>query len=189
MKIGTKSVLFGAHCFFIHPIFVFIAWWKLYGFPINPILWLSFFVHDIGYLCKPNMDGEEGETHVELGANIMGIFGKKWANFSRYHSRFYAKKDNVKPSKLCHADKLAICLEPYWFYLFRVNLSGEINEYMKDAVKGKYKSMKIPTCSQKEWFNGVCEYLRKWVDEHKNGKEDKWTPKIKQPINNIGVWE
>lgn len=33
MKIGTKSVLYGAHCFIIHPWFVALAWWKLYGFP------------------------------------------------------------------------------------------------------------------------------------------------------------
>lgn len=33
MKVGTKSVLFGAHCFFIHPVFVAIAWIKLFGWP------------------------------------------------------------------------------------------------------------------------------------------------------------
>jgi hypothetical protein len=31
MKIGTKSVLFGAHQFLIHPIILFIAWLKEYG--------------------------------------------------------------------------------------------------------------------------------------------------------------
>jgi hypothetical protein len=36
MKIGTKSVLFGAHCFFLHPWFVAAAWWRLYGFPLGP---------------------------------------------------------------------------------------------------------------------------------------------------------
>jgi hypothetical protein len=145
MEVGTKSVLFGAHCFFIHPIFVFIAWWKLYGFPFDPRLWVAFFVHDLGYWGKPNMDGAEGETHVEFGANVMSwlfdywftnSFGTRyhtriWKNFSLYHSRFYAKKDGMKPSKLCYADKLAICLEPSWLYLPRVILSGEIKEYMK----------------------------------------------------------
>jgi hypothetical protein len=32
MKIGTKSVLFGAHCFLVHWFFVALGWWKLYGF-------------------------------------------------------------------------------------------------------------------------------------------------------------
>ena len=67
MKVGTKSVLFGAHQFLIHPPFVALAWWKLYGFPFDPRLWVAFYVHDIGYLGKPNMDGSEGESHVELG--------------------------------------------------------------------------------------------------------------------------
>lgn len=73
MKIGTKSVLYGGHQFLIHPWFVAWAWWKLFGFPLDPRLWAAFFVHDIGYIGKPNMDGAEGETHVELGANIMHI--------------------------------------------------------------------------------------------------------------------
>lgn len=116
MKVGTKSILFGVHCFFIHPIFVFIAWWKLYGFPIDPRLWIAIIVHDIGYIGKPNMDGTEGETHVELGAKVMSfLFGQKWGDFTKYHSRFYAKKDGAKPSKLCIADKYAMCLEPVLF--------------------------------------------------------------------------
>lgn len=195
MKIGTKSVLFGAHCFIIHPFFVLAAWIKLYGFPLDPRLWIAFFVHDIGYLGKPNMDGAEGETHVELGAKIMGIFGKKWADFSRYHSRFYAKKDGVNYSKLCVADKLAICLEPMWLYLPRVNWSGEINEYMKLAGKrkyegeplNKYESMVLSTETQEKWFEAMTSYLLRWVNEHKDGKTDTWTPEIKKAINNVGV--
>ena len=34
MKIGTKSVLAEALCFFLHPWFVALAWRKLYGFPL-----------------------------------------------------------------------------------------------------------------------------------------------------------
>ena len=122
MKIGTKSVLFGAHQFAIHPWFVVWGWWKLFGFPFDPRLWIAFFVHDLGYLGKPNMDGPEGETHVELGAAIMDLFfGPNWAEFCRYHSRFYAKKDGMPFSRLCLAYKLAISLTPYWLYLPMVN--------------------------------------------------------------------
>lgn len=71
MEIGTKSILFGAHQFILHPIFVFIAWWKLYGFPWDLRLWVAFIVHDWGYWGKLNMDGKEGEKYVELGAKIM----------------------------------------------------------------------------------------------------------------------
>jgi hypothetical protein len=223
MKIGTKSVLFGVHCFLIHPIFVFIAWWKLYGFPFDPRLWVAFFVHDIGYLEKPNMDGKEGETHVELGAKIMAIFDyqfmiknihhiyfhypkytrlgykmifaykgyvlakrntKKWSDFSKYHSRFYAKKDNKQPSKLCIADKLAICITPTWLYLFQANLTGEIKEYMacsysKEQGSGGLNAvdkLRLTSKNQKEWITGVKLYMHRWVILHKDGKEDTWTP-------------
>ena len=137
MKVGTKSLLFGAHQFIIHPIIVFIAWTKLYGFPWDPRLWIAFIVHDWGYWGKPNMDGKEGETHVELGAKIMKwLFDGKtnipntyWYNFTLYHSRFYAKNNNRPISRLCVADKYAIVLEPTWLYLPRVIFSKEIKEY------------------------------------------------------------
>lgn len=184
MKIGTKSILFGVHCFCIHPIFVFFAWWKLYGFPKDPRLWVAFIIHDLGYLGKPNMDGAEGETHVELGAKIMSfLFGNDWGNFTKYHSRFYAKKDGVKPSKLCIADKYAMCLEPIWFYLFRASLSGEIHEYMNNALKrvgkgepmNKYEVMNLNLNSKRAWFSSCRSYMKRWVDEHKDGREDTWT--------------
>lgn len=190
MKIGTKSVLYGAHCFLIHPFFVFAAWWKLYGFPYDPRLWIAFFVHDLGYWGKPNMDGDEGELHPYWGACLMGaLFGKKWFDFTLYHSRFLAKNQNAQYSKLCVADKLAIALEPSWLYLPRVNWTGEINEYMKDAVQGKYQSMRIDTNSQKQWFVGVCKYLKEWVAEHKDIKSDTWTPSTRTAINKNGVWK
>lgn len=71
MKVGTKSLLFGVHCVLIHPYYVAKAWVKLYGWPKHLAIWVSFFTHDLGYWGKPNMDGKEGETHVELGAKIL----------------------------------------------------------------------------------------------------------------------
>lgn len=177
MRIGTRSVLYGAHCFFIHPWFVAEAWRRLYGFPFDPRLWVAFFVHDIGYLGKPNMDGPEGETHVELGARIMSIFGPAWSDFSRYHSRFYAKRDDAKPSRLCFADKLATALTPAWLYLRLVNLTGEIEEYMERSGNGKYKGMVLDLSSQRAWFDEMNAYMRRWVTEHVDGRDDTWTPR------------
>lgn len=190
MRIGTKSVLYGAHQFAIHPWFVAAAWWKLYGFPWDPRLWIAFFVHDLGYWGKPNMDGPEGETHVELGARIMGwLFGPKWEAFTCYHSRFYAKRDGAKPSKLCIADKLSICLTPHWLYLPMANWTGEIREYMKLAAYGKYDSMPLSVSSQRAWFDSMVEYLRRWVEEHKDGRDDTWTPQAREAQDSSGVWK
>ena len=79
MKVGTKSLLFGAHNIFIHPFLVFIAWWRLYGFPADPRLWVAFIVHDWGYLAlccewewfylfRTRITGELGE-YMALSAN------------------------------------------------------------------------------------------------------------------------
>ena len=167
MKIGTKSILFGAHQFLIHPLFVAFSWWRLYGFPFDLRLWMAFFLHDMGYWGKPNMDGKEGEQHPFWAANILySLFGESWYWFCVCHSRFLADAYNKPPSKLCYADKLAMCFEPWWLYLPRVILTGEIREYMALA-KTKYKEMNSYTESKIGWKKNVCEYINKWVEDNK----------------------
>ena len=166
MRIGTKSILFGAHQFILHPLMVALAWWKLYGFPWDPRLWVAFFVHDMGYWRKPNIDGKEGERHPFCGAEFMyRFFGIEWYIFCRDHSRHLAVKCNSKPSRLCFADKLAFCITPKWLYLPMVILTGEIKEFME----GK------PHQSASLWFDAVKIYMLRWIAYHKDGREDTWT--------------
>jgi hypothetical protein len=187
LPVGTRSVLFGAHQFILHPLFLFVAWWRLYGFPWDMRLWFCFFVHDLGYLGKPNMDGPEGERHVLFGADLAGrLFGPEWADLCRYHSRFWAKKDGKPFSRLCVADKLSVAMMPAWLYLPLANLSGEVHEYMALAdarhaageprFQGKYSTMNVWASDQQQWFANVTEYLRRWVAEHRDGRIDTWTP-------------
>lgn len=168
LPVGPRSVLFGVHCWFIHPWFVAWAWARLYGFPTDPRLWACFFLHDLGYLfqwCR-DMDGAEGERHPEFAARLMTrLFdGPKphlrpgcvwirnegtpwwtcgpWGQLCLFHSRFYAKRYGHEPSKLCMADKLVPSLEPWWLYLPRAWASGELFEYLSMAGGkdgGKYK--------------------------------------------------
>lgn len=211
MKIGTRSVLYGAHCFLIHWLFVAWGWFSLFGFKricIGSIvshdteygastrqyifaslwkwqLWLAFFVHDLGYWGKSDMDGEaEGERHPEWACGFMNRWcGAPWGAFVLYHSRFYAKKDRVPVSALCYADKLAIVYTPTWLYLPMVRATGEIREYMKLAHKnndglgdGKYANMNLSHEDEAKWCAGVKDYVRRWVEEHKDGRADTWTP-------------
>ena len=192
IPIGTRSVLIGAHCFFLHPFFVARAWISLYGYPLDPRIWVSFFVHDFGYWGKPNIDGPEGEKHVELGAKIMSkLFDPrenfynirlddgtpigKWGQFSLYHSRHYAKANNAEPSKLCFADKLSFSYTPRWLYLPMVTLTGEINEYLENAQKSDSKHWTPTNFDKNKWHAQLSEYFIKWVQEHKNGTKDTWT--------------
>lgn len=222
MKIGTKSVLYGAHCFLVHWAFVALGWYKVYGWKRvhigyrdprdptghfteslrpeyaalwRPALWAAFFLHDIGYLGKPNMDGPEGEKHPFVAARIMAfLFGEPWGRFVLFHSRFLAKQHGVTPSPLCIADKLAITLEPWWFYLPRVNLTGEVKEYMAKSsamnnTGNKYSGMNLDVSSQRAWNKDMCDYIRRWVAEHKDGREDTWTPNTKEAVTDSGVWK
>lgn len=213
MRIGTKSVLFGAHCFFLHPWFVAAAWWHLYGLPWDPRLWVAFFVHDLGYIGKTNMDGEEGERHPLLGARIMHYLfdwpawivdtdildGWRWSEFSLLHSRYFAKTLGRQPSRLCMADKLAIAMTPAWLYLPMVRATGEIREYMAHA---KHRSIgnealsaderaRVLSDSQSAWYSGVQDYCRRWAYEHRDGKVDTWTSDARKraTVNENGVWQ
>jgi hypothetical protein len=135
MKIGTKSLLYGAHLFWWHPILVFISWWKLFGFPWNPRLWIAFIIHDWGYWGKPNMDGPEGEFHVIWAASWMAhLFGCPWGVMTACHSRHWAKKTGRRVSTLGIADKYSATLEPRWFYLLRTRATGEIREFQQKAT-------------------------------------------------------
>lgn len=190
IELGTKSVLCGAHCFFLHPFFVARAWYRLHGWRVveddyvttslrDWRLWLAFFVHDLGYIGKPNMDGEAGERHPYWGGgfmfNVTGSWG--WANFVVYHSRFLATRASKRPSALCVADKLAIVLTPAWLYIPMTMLTGEIDEYMAIAARNdsKYTDMKVGTNSRREWYKGMQAYVAAWVQEHRGGGEDTWT--------------
>lgn len=183
MRVGTKSVLFGAHCFCIHPFFVAAAWRKLYGFPWNLRLWAAFFVHDIGYVGKPNMDGIEGERHVLLGGRLMGwLFGAKWRDFTLCHSRHWAKRLGKPYSKLCLADKLAFVMTPAWLYLRMARASGELAEYMRVASArqsgGQFSNFELSLlrCRNPEvWFEGLKSYTRRWIERHRDGGVDQWT--------------
>lgn len=172
MCIGTRSVLWGYHAFWLHPWFVAWAWVRLYGWPTDYRYWLAFLVHDLGYWGKPNMDGEEGERHVLWGANWMfQRFGYHWGVFTMYHSRFYARRYGGEPSMLCFADKIAFTLYPTWLIRVLWMLSGEGKEYLA-ASKYNYNTATDVGC----WIEGAKLYCTQWVNEFKSmKKEDTWT--------------
>jgi hypothetical protein len=222
MKIGTKSVLFGYHCVLLHWMFVARGWFHLYGFqrvrigtkviPIgmsavpssestlrlayftslwDPRLWIAFFIHDLGYWGKPNMDGPEGEKHPEWAARVMGqMFGEPWGSLCLYHSRFYAKLDHAAPSPLCFADKLAICYLPDWLYMKMIFATGEVHEYMRES--GRMIGARVAHSDAKVWMADVKQYVWAWVEQHKDGTWDAWTPipteRARETATNSGVW-
>ncbi len=159
MKVGTKSLLFGTHQFILHPLFLALAWRKLYGAPLDPRLWIAFIVHDWGYFGMSNMDGDEGQRHPELGGRIMArLFGQEWGDFTRLHSRYYAKLEGREPSPLCAADKLVLLVTPRWLYLPSVKATGEVNEYL--ALYARWLGVDSVTVA--EWYDGLRAH---WLQE------------------------
>lgn len=178
LNIGTRSILFGSHQFAIHPCFVALAWWRLYGFPADWRLWLAFLVHDLGYWGKPNMDGPEGEEHPRLGASIVyALTGShQWWEFTAYHSRFWARRNKARISRLA---KFAIVITPCWLWLFLARLSGELYEYLdRSEDKCRFNNLPDGRVDVKRWHLAVVDYLRAWVAAHRNGSPDTWTPEV-----------
>lgn len=162
MPIGTKSLLFGVHAFWLHPFFVALSWWRIYSFPWDPRLWVAFLVHDWGYWGSPEMDGLQGKMHPTTGGEIMRyLFGDAWGDLCFYHSRHFAKMCHKAPSKLCAPDKLASALYPTWLYLTLGTLTGEINEYMRPencAVLTRKTGLRIH--DKRTWFQALKVYLK-----------------------------
>lgn len=198
MNIGTKSVLFGAHAFYLHPWFVAWAWMRLYGFPWDPRLWVAFFVHDLGYWGKRNMDGDEGERHPEWGAMVM------FRLFDRIEQPIPGAAFTMAPGASCIADKLAIALTPWWLYLPMVIATGEIREYVKlasdrrpDERSGLVETESMLAVTRapllrwglyRVWYCDLEKYMLEWVEEHRDGREDTWTPDTRQAHGDSGVW-
>lgn len=79
MTEGTKSYLIGCHQFFLHPLWVLIAWVKIYR--RWPKFWelCCIFLHDIGHIGKNYLsDPKQKEEHWILGAELaQKFFGDK----------------------------------------------------------------------------------------------------------------
>lgn len=157
MKLGTKSLLIGAHQILWHPVTVTLAWIELYGLPNWKEL-VCICIHDWGYCGCQDIDGIEGENHPWLAAHIADylldgrtglIQDESYSLLCLSHSRDMAKKMKQPPSKLCWADKLSVKFDPWWLYLPRVILSGEIKEFRILAEKlGEVPN----SASNKEWY-------------------------------------
>ncbi len=172
MKVGTKSLLIGVHQILWHPFTVFIAWCELYGLPS----WeetVCIFIHDWGYWGCSDMEGD-GADHPRFGAELANrLFGLRvyprvdnyprepgtktdfpvpsryWFELCMFHSRGMAKKWGAEPSKLCWADKLSIKYDPWWLYLPRAIITGEIKELRRIAAELET----IPeTATNREWY-------------------------------------
>jgi hypothetical protein len=162
MQIGTKSLIFGAHQFLWHPIAVFLAWCKLYGLPNWKEL-VCIVIHDWGYWGCSDIDGENGNHHPYLAARIAGKYlddnnywHGEYGKLCLCHSRYCAKENFMEPSELCWADKLSVKYDPWWLYLPRVIISGEIKEFRQRADDfGECRKNK----SNREWYLWVQERM------------------------------
>lgn len=166
MKTGTKSILFGVHAFWWHPITVLFAWRKIYKTWPRWQELVAIVLHDIGYWGLPNIDGREGKMHPYRGAGwtaslVSGFPRFPVTNNRRFnyyfwftaaHSRDAAAALSTDVSPLYAADKVSVLFDPTWFYLLRARLSGEIHEYKANAgMSGVCDSA---------WFDYYCKVIR-----------------------------
>lgn len=198
VTIGTKSILYGAHCFFLHPLAVAVAWIRLFGFPSDPRIWIAFCVHDFGYWGCHDLDGAEGEQHVRLGSTLLGrLFDKAsnptisgaisrtcdrlwghqpedlcWEHFCLFHSRSFAKRSGQPVSRLCAADKLAFAVTPSRLYLVMVTLTGEVREYLETARQRRAKKLGQAEITYRDrggWHRSLRIELLRWVAQYSRG--------------------
>jgi hypothetical protein len=139
-------------------------------------LWFAFFLHDIGYLNRSDMDGPSGEEHVVLGARIMGsLFGPAWADECYRHSRYWSRRMGLPVSRLCLADKLAFAMTPPWLYIPMARWTGELSEYMERSKERQAGDRSftaeelrlLESGRPKEWLQGLQSYTLRWVEKQR----------------------
>lgn len=175
MKVGTKSLLGGAHCLLVHPFLVWRAWGKLFGPTWDIRVISACFLHDIGYFRRDQMDGPHGEEHVILGARIMGwLFGREWADECYLHSRYWSQRLGLPVSRLCLADKLAFAITPAWLYIPMARWTGELAEYMERSKERQAGDRSftdeelalLNSGNPYDWLRGLQSYTLRWVERH-----------------------
>lgn len=191
MKMGTKSLLFGAHQFLIHPLFVALAWWKLYGFPKDWRLWVAFYLHDIGYFGCEKMDDEKGEEHPITGAALVSAICDRGADPNCPCCRGTIIHSNADEEWKCED---CYQREYHWlkFTLYHSRFLAKRNgaQFSKLCVADKYAFCLTPawlyvpmtmatgeiweymgTCSSSvynpwQWHSDLKAYLKAWVYRH-----------------------
>ena len=129
MRIGTRSLLFGLHQFFIHPLLVLFAFIKLYKRLPNLMEFVCIAIHDLGYFGQGGIDSQGGERHPYLGAHIARVlFGEEGWQFVIGHNDDTARWENIPRSPLFYADKYYYVLIPLWLHYLLGRLSGEYKE-------------------------------------------------------------
>lgn len=130
MRIGMKTLLFGAHQFLIHPYYVRKGWVKMYGNPPRR-MWIAFLIHDWGYWPMKEIDGDK-DYHSYWAALAVAQYNAPLAREMLLHSRFTAKDLGKEPSRLCWADKMGTALMPSFLWAVLARLSGEGFIYMSN---------------------------------------------------------
>lgn len=165
MRVGTKSLLFGVHQLFLHPVFVLIAWVKLYGWPRWWEL-AAIIGHDWGYWGCAAIDDPHGEEHPRRSAGLLyGAFGHHEMFMEVLcHSRHYSRRERREPSRLCWADKASHLYYPKWLYLLLARASGELAEYRRETATAGLLSL---DASDDEWFDWMQDFFDAMVRERR----------------------
>lgn len=178
LTVGTKSVLFGIHAFWLHWWFVRRAWGILYPqFPPTLVEWCAILTHDLGYWGCFAMDDEVGQTHPErisrLWRRCCGDFGKEVSTIIIGHSRFYAQRNSVPLSRLYAPDKLASSLYPLSLYTLLGRLSGELPEYISRFRSDHYGESRSVGMTDEQVVLEIQSHLVSLALDSKGVKRDK----------------
>ena len=151
MKIGTKSLLFGAH-WPAHNAAVILAWRWLYGTWPSIREAAAILIHDIGYLGCPDLDGPRGTRHPELGARIAGrLLGQAAGDLVAGHSAGFATWAGVPRSRLYGPDKVSVAFEAARCYVARTRATGELALY-RSTDHACQPRPDDPSVSDLDWF-------------------------------------
>ena len=122
MTEGTKSYLIGCHQFFLHPLFVLLAWRLEYE--SWPKWWqtICIFLHDVGICGRQYLSDDKAKVgHWNKGAEWAFYIGYllKRNNISAltmyYFCAGHTQESHFSESRLARADKRSWLVAPMWW--------------------------------------------------------------------------
>lgn len=129
MRIGTRSLIFGLHSFFVHPILMLAIFKKVVGRRADFVEIVCILIHDIGYFGKPNMDGVEGNLHPYAGAKLARfLFGDRGWRLCVGHNDEVREVEGLPRSVIYAVDKYFYVVIPVWLQKALGIMSGEYKE-------------------------------------------------------------
>lgn len=189
ISMGTKTVLWGVHACWWHPIVVALAWRACYRHWPNRWQCAAIIAHDWGYWGKRDIDGPEGTTHPVAGAQLADELAYRlcwlawllkpwrWGKLGRAYQAALAQNEGFQAYWLAlyhsarYADEDGAPVSALWLpdkvsVLFEPSWTYLLRGRLSGELREYVNASPMKGCSDVEWLCWYKNMRRKQLTDH-----------------------